>query len=293
MNIGFFIHRFGEWIMLMLGESVLSLLIVPTQPGDYYKAFFCGLLSISILSVLHFQSQPHDADGHALRRSRKGGVIFIIFGQLYSAALIVLGTSYKMILYEFVFAHDAGEAHRLLQDAGYSAEEIAQDADLHRYLASSGPPIDDIEVRQQHVAHYFCISMAIVWLCLDVMLVAHKGIAFNVKRCSDSRCNKGQQSLAIGMVVIRGSLILFFGTMGFYISEPTLLSFLGLLGIIVQIGLRLGGSAAFDDSDFQDAPKCAYNINGPKALCQVSLRLQQITGKKLPGKFGSCQNTAT
>ena len=274
--------------MLMLGESILSLLIVPTQQGDYYKAFFCGILSITILQVLHFQSQPHEADGHALRRSRRGGVIFILFGQMYSAALIVLGTCYKMILFEFVFAQDAGEAHRLLQDVGYSAEEIAQDADLHRYLAASGPPIDDVEVRQQHVAHYFCVSMALVWLCLDVMLVAHKGIAFNIKRCSESRGNNSQQSLAIGMTVIRGSLIVFFGTMGFYITEPTLLSFLGLMGIIVQVGLRLGGSAAFDDSALVDMPKCEYNINGPKALCQVSLRLQKITGKKLPGKLGTC-----
>jgi len=265
MNIGFFIHRFGEWILLMLGESVLSLLIVPTERGDYYKAFFCGILSISILEVLYFQSQPHDADDHALRRSRWGGIVYINFGQIYSAALIVLGTSYKMILYEFVYAHDAGDTHRLLHEVGYTSKEILEDPSVHRFLASAGPPIDDTEVRQQHVAHFFCISMAIVWLCLDVMLLAHKGIEFNLKRC-ERRSNKRQKFFSIGMALIRGSLIVFFGTMSFYITEPTLLAFLGLLGIIVQVGLRVAGSAAFDETDLQECSKSEYNINGPKAL---------------------------
>jgi hypothetical protein len=57
--------------MLMLGESVLSLLIVDvTATSDYYKAFFSGILSITLLEFLHFRSQPHEEDDHALRRSK-------------------------------------------------------------------------------------------------------------------------------------------------------------------------------------------------------------------------------
>ena len=45
MNIDFAIHRNGEWIMLMLGESIFSLLIVevPADSNDYYTTFFCGV----------------------------------------------------------------------------------------------------------------------------------------------------------------------------------------------------------------------------------------------------------
>jgi hypothetical protein len=50
MNISFTIHRYGEWTMLMLGESVLSLLIVEVAEGSsYYKTFFSGIISITLL----------------------------------------------------------------------------------------------------------------------------------------------------------------------------------------------------------------------------------------------------
>jgi len=61
MNIAYCIHRYAEWTMLMMGESVLSLLIVPLVEKDilvYLQIFYCGILSISILQYLHFRSQP-------------------------------------------------------------------------------------------------------------------------------------------------------------------------------------------------------------------------------------------
>jgi hypothetical protein len=61
MNITFATHRWGEWTMLMLGESVLSMLIVDiTESAEYYKTFFSGILSITLLEFLHFRSQPHE-----------------------------------------------------------------------------------------------------------------------------------------------------------------------------------------------------------------------------------------
>lgn len=276
LNIGFFIHRFGEWILLMLGESVLSLLIVPTKRGDYYIAFFCGILSISILEVLYFQAQPHDAEGHAMRRSRWGGIIYMTFGQLYSAALIVLGTSYKMILFEYVWEDDgAGDddaRRRLLREVGYTPDEILADPSVHRFLAAAGPPIDDTGVRRQNVAHFFCISMATVWLCLDVISLAHRGVRFNLRRCERRRTNGGQKFLSIGMALARAALIVVFGTMSLYCTGPTTLAFVGLIGIVVQAGLRVAGTAAFDETDLQESCEKAseYNINGPKALFRQS-----------------------
>lgn len=58
-------------IMLMLGESVFSLLIVaPLEDPDYYTSFFCSLLTVILLQYLHFKSQPEAADHHAMRRSK-------------------------------------------------------------------------------------------------------------------------------------------------------------------------------------------------------------------------------
>lgn len=263
--------------MLMLGESVLSLLIVPTQSGDYYKAFFCGILSIIILEILHFRSQPKEPDGHAMRRSRQGGIVFVVYGQFYSAALIVLGTSYKMILYEYVYA-SAADDYRFLEESG--GGDFVMD-DRSRWLAGSDPPIADTADRRQRVAHFFCISMALVWFCLDVMLIAHKGIGYNVKRCSEAG-SKRQHYFAMSMGLMRTSMIVGIATMSQYVTEPGLLAFLGLIGIMLQVMLRVAGSFVFDEADFIDVPACTNNINGPKgSVCKVSLRLKGLAGKSL------------
>jgi hypothetical protein len=40
-------HRIGEWVMLMLDESVLSLLIVEELSGRrYYVTFYSGMISV-------------------------------------------------------------------------------------------------------------------------------------------------------------------------------------------------------------------------------------------------------
>ena len=41
------IHRYGEWILLMIGEGILSLLIVETvEVGDYYLITAFGILTV-------------------------------------------------------------------------------------------------------------------------------------------------------------------------------------------------------------------------------------------------------
>jgi len=85
----------------MVGESVLSLLIVEISEGAYYYVtFYSGILSITLTQTLHFQSQPHDPDKHALRRDKIAGFLFMQLLYVYSASLIVLGASkYQKIDY--------------------------------------------------------------------------------------------------------------------------------------------------------------------------------------------------
>ena len=78
--------------MLMLGESILSLLIVDVVDGDwrYDVTFYAGILSVILLQYLHYKNQPHHADDHAMRKSRVRGITFVFVLTVYSAALIVV-----------------------------------------------------------------------------------------------------------------------------------------------------------------------------------------------------------
>ena len=66
-NIDYLIHRYGEFVMLMIGEGVLSLLIVATvETREYDIIVFCGLVTIIFLFVLKTESEPSDPSKHAL-----------------------------------------------------------------------------------------------------------------------------------------------------------------------------------------------------------------------------------
>ena len=66
-NIDYLIHRYGEFVMLMIGEGVLSLLIVHTvETREYDVVVFCGIVTIIFLFVLKTESEPSDPSTHAL-----------------------------------------------------------------------------------------------------------------------------------------------------------------------------------------------------------------------------------
>lgn len=239
MNIDFCIHRYGEWTMLMLGESILSLLIVEVTGGvDYYATFYTGILSVILLQYLHFRSQPHHPDDHAMRRKKEAGLGFSYLMQIYSAALILLGTCYKMFLYEYVY-EDYENSHRMLL------------WEIPRLLAGgdSGALQYDAEDRQQRIANFFCVSLAIVWICQDLMMLMHKGLKDNMGRC---RCKHTHKTKFVGIALImaRVGLIVFIVTLRGYVTDPLLLAVIGLCGIIAQVILRVISSIVFPDDGF-------------------------------------------
>ena len=66
-NIDYLIHRYGEFVMLMMGEGVLSVLIVETvDEMEYDMVLLCGMLSMIFLNMLKTESDPADASKHAL-----------------------------------------------------------------------------------------------------------------------------------------------------------------------------------------------------------------------------------
>jgi len=164
VNIEFMLHRFGEWVMLMLGESVLALLIVEQSSGlRYYVTFFAGILSVTLFQYLFFRSQPFEADDHALRRSPGAGFSYLWAVKLYSASLILVGCSYKMILHYFL------EEEELIEEHGESA---LQDEEISL----------ELEHTRKQIARLFCYSMALSFIALDLMIILHRGFVANFSR---------------------------------------------------------------------------------------------------------------
>ena len=142
-----------------LWNSILSLLIVDVSEGeDYYLTFFCGILTIVSLHYLHYRSQPRSADLHAARRNKDAGVWWNITNSIYSASLIGVGVAYKLFMYEFT----------------YEARRLQNEDDVHeeRLLAQSVSSASN----KQAAANVFSASMALVFVCLDVMILFHRGL---------------------------------------------------------------------------------------------------------------------
>lgn len=251
MHINFALHRYGEWTMLLLGESVLSLLIVDLGDGQqYYQIFFSGIVTVILLEYLHFRSQPHEPDDHALRTSRLGAFAFFYFFQFYSVSLIVLGASYKFFLWEAVFDDDqAGKDRRLLFPM------------LERLLAGETTSLRfDTEDRQQRIANLFSGSLAMVWLCLDIIALAHKGFSNNVERLNN--CPKGK-AMALSIVGSRVGLIIFAATLSQYVTNPVTLAIIGLVGIFAQVSFN----CSFDHSSHS---LCSLALPEIRWICHIS-----------------------
>ena len=101
VNVHFCMHRYGEWFMLMFGESVMSLLIVEGDNESLNRnlKFYAGILSVTCLARQHFKSEPAGPHAdHALSRSRSSNYLYTaLLVPLYSMALIATGVGYVSI----------------------------------------------------------------------------------------------------------------------------------------------------------------------------------------------------
>jgi hypothetical protein len=247
LNIAFIIRRYGEWIMLMLGESVLSLLIVDVvESSDYYKTFVSGLVSIILLQYLHYQSQPTDPNEHAMRRGFGSGFVYYWLTQVYSLSLIVFGSCYKMLLYEFVYQnYDESASY---SSSGKKRRSILQHVfNKPRWLAASADSFVsqlDPKDRQQREAYFFSGSLALIFFCLDALSLAHRGIAAQWKlcECSDSR---KKRIVAYTLVVCRVALTALTASLGQFVSDPEKIATIGVFIILSQLSVRYIGVYIF------------------------------------------------
>jgi hypothetical protein len=214
MNVDFALHRNGEWIMLMLGECVFNLLVVavPYETSEYYATFYVSVLTVILLQYLHSMSQPNSADFHALRRHKNAGIGWHALQHVYSFSLVSFGAAFTFFLTSF--AYDYGG--RLLAD--YETDSY-----------------------QTQAANLFGGSLAIIFFCLDIMILLHLGVEESRNRCV-CKHTKQKNLKGIFLVIFRILLLAFTATLGLWQTEPENLSIIGLALILVQLFLRrLGG----------------------------------------------------
>ena len=210
--------------MLMLGEPILSLLIVdvPTESDEYFWTFYCSLATVILLEYLHFRSQPHHADDHAARRDKNAGMMLGWFHQVYSASLIALGAAFTLFVMEFSY-EDYGDG---------------------RLLAGGGAPKYDFEERQRRMGHVFSASLALVFFSLDAMSICHVGLKGGKNRCV-CKHTKTKNTKGMILVALRAGIIAFVATLSQWVTSPQRLAGTGLALTVLQIVLRYVGTILF------------------------------------------------
>mmetsp|Transcript_35245 Transcript_35245/g.38994 ORF Transcript_35245/g.38994 Transcript_35245/m.38994 type:complete len:582 (+) Transcript_35245:26-1771(+) len=223
INIHFCMHRYGEWFMLMLGESIISLLIVEGDNESFHHAvkFYSGILSVICLAHLHFRSEPRNKDDHALSRNRSSNYLYTILVPLYSAALTAIGASYKMFLYDFEQQTVDYEERRML--GGESGTYYDTQSNNNEYL----------EKKQQYAADLFSGSMVTVLVCKDLMVVLHHGM----HAILDYAERIPKVRLAV-LVYLKYSLVVFLGAMSSFQNDPHFMAIFGLGAILFQEALQ-------------------------------------------------------
>lgn len=221
MNVHFVMHRYGEWFMLMFGESIMSLLVVEGDNESVHHSvkFYSGVLSVICLAHLHFQSEPKHNEDHALTRSRHSNYAYTVLVPVYSMALIATGICYKMFLYDYKQKDGGGAGYRrILGDSNYGDGDDGSDY---------------AEKKQQFTADVFSGSITIVLICTDLMVLLHQGsqaVWNQIRRVPRSR-------LAL-LVVSKYSLVFFLMVMSAFQNDPHFMAMFGLGAILFQEVLR-------------------------------------------------------
>mmetsp|Transcript_5810 Transcript_5810/g.10146 ORF Transcript_5810/g.10146 Transcript_5810/m.10146 type:complete len:183 (-) Transcript_5810:65-613(-) len=146
----------------------------------------------------------------------------------YSGGLIVLGSSYKMLLYEYLYLKNATTtSHRMLFEF------------VPRWLAGGDGALQfETSDRRQRIANFFCFSMALVWFCSDTKILIHRGIRANLNR-SMSKVTGRVRIEGLGLALLRLALVAFIATLSLYETNPAVLAVSGLAGITAEIALRI------------------------------------------------------
>lgn len=240
--------------MLLLGESILSILIVEsTNSVRYHVTFFAGIVSIVLLQFCHYKYQPHSPNTHAFRRSIRGGSIYYVLIMIYAHALVAVGTSYKMFLSQYAYEDNLKNKHMRHLVTTLLSRNLAGTADQSK--------LSTVELKQA-VANMFCISMVAVWVCLEGMWITHNGTTKYLAYL------KTRHGFCLGM--LRLLLIVLMGSISSYTIEPERVTLVGLGLICAEIAtgafMSYFWSKQFEDKDEHGHGDHWPNVTEPESV---------------------------
>lgn len=239
--------------MLMLGESVLSLLIVSVaeEKLDYYAIILVGILTVVMLQDLYYESQPSHIEGHAMNKLASGSA-FLLLVQFTSLALIFLGASYKYMLDLLNYSSSYGSTSydsnyegssstygdtKSEYDSGYNATssygqdpyatDNKEDTDPYHFRHLGGGIVnpEDAQQSKEYVVWMFCMSLVCVLFFLELMLILHQGVPWKLCIIDPTRVGADvwlKRVLKALMIVLKLALLLSFA---FYSTNETLQSY--------------------------------------------------------------------
>lgn len=156
--------------------------------------------------------------------------------QVYSLALIVLGASYKMFLFEHIYTDSYSERRSLFGNVGSSRWLASGESAALRFTS---------EDRQQRIAHLFAGSLTMVFASMDIIALSHRGLKANMNRYEKTQC-KARKKMAILHVALRFLLLAFTATVSQYLTEPNILAIVGMFSVLGQLSLDILARSIFD-----------------------------------------------
>lgn len=231
-SIACLLHLTGSLTNHYLIESILSLLIVDVnENSDYFATFYCSLLTVIFLQYLHFRSMPHEADDHAMRRSKNRGMAWIFFKYVYSCALVALGAAFALFVTSFSYEMAEDGTHR----RALNNEEFW----TGRFLAGGGGSLtrDEFDAMEQSAANLFSIALSVVFIALDGMSFMNVGFEGSKARCQCQRTDK-YNIKGVFVIAVRVGLLVFCATLSQWKTDPQLLAEAGLGITVGQIIMR-------------------------------------------------------
>jgi len=221
-NHEYLIDRIGEWIMLMIGESVLSLVIVHVESTPwYYFTFFSGVLTMTSLQYVHSKAGPSNEENHAMY-SKRPRVWFTICSQWYSLFLVAMGVAYKMMISEFGRGAPIEENFAIEQGSRMLEKGFEEAAPVS---------FEEMASRRERVAEFFCATLVFTLFFLDMMAFTHEdGLwAFSKQR-------KFQSTV---LLLLKVAIYAISATMFLYTSDPIVLAPLGYVIVNLALILRM------------------------------------------------------
>ena len=176
-----------------------------------------------------------------MRRNKNAGMLFSTLMQTYSFALVAVGVSFKMLLYEYTYEEKGYRLRRLLQ-------HLTDAALRHLGWRRRGYQV----YRRGETAEG---SQLLLWQyghCMDLsrLDVSYPTRAYEEtsERC-EVKCRltsaKRVSKLGVMFAAIRVGLIAFIASLSQYVQNPELLSIIGCITIIAQVLTRLLGDLVY------------------------------------------------